>query len=93
MAASSGRTITIYGTLCREAADFHAAQYPEQRLDFSPLVPHLLSGKTAAQIERIELQTTRVRVEVAEFFGCGWAMPSKFASKVQASASTASARR
>ena len=47
---------------------FTLRQYPEQRLDLSPLVPHLLAGKTAAQIERIELQTTRMRVEVAEVF-------------------------
>lgn len=43
-------------------------QQPAQRLDLSPLVPHLLAGKTASQIERIALQTTRVPVEVAEIF-------------------------
>jgi len=47
---------------------FTLRQRPEQRLDLSPLVPHLLAGKTAAQIERIELQTTRVRVDVGEIF-------------------------
>jgi formylmethanofuran dehydrogenase subunit C len=41
---------------------------PEQRLDLSPLVPDVLSGKTAAQIEGIELQTTRVRVTVGDVF-------------------------
>lgn len=41
---------------------------PEQRLDLSPLVPHLLAGKTAAEIETIELQTTRVRVTVGDAF-------------------------
>jgi formylmethanofuran dehydrogenase subunit C len=47
---------------------FTLRQRPDQRLDLSPLVPHLLAGKTAAQIERIELQTTRCRVDVAEIF-------------------------
>jgi formylmethanofuran dehydrogenase subunit C len=41
---------------------------PEQRLDLSPLVPHLLAGKTAAEIEAIALQTTRVRVTVGDVF-------------------------
>lgn len=41
---------------------------PAQRLDLSPLVPQLLAGKTAAQIERIALQTTRVPVAVGEIF-------------------------
>jgi len=41
---------------------------PEQRLDCSPLVPHLLAAKSAAQIEAIELQTTRVRVTVGDAF-------------------------
>ncbi len=43
-------------------------QRPDQRLDLSPLVPHLLAGKSAAQIERIALQTTRCRVDVGEIF-------------------------
>jgi formylmethanofuran dehydrogenase subunit C len=43
-------------------------QRPDQRLDLSPLVPHRLAGQTAAQIERLELQTTRCRVAVAEIF-------------------------
>jgi formylmethanofuran dehydrogenase subunit C len=47
---------------------FSLRQRPDQRLDLSPLVPHLLGGKTAAQIERVELQTTRLRVNVAETF-------------------------
>jgi formylmethanofuran dehydrogenase subunit C len=47
---------------------FSLRQRPDQRLDLSPLVPHLLAGKTAAQIERVELQTTRARVSVAEAF-------------------------
>jgi formylmethanofuran dehydrogenase subunit C len=47
---------------------FTLRERPEQRLDLSPLVPHLLAGKTAAQIERIELQTTRTRADVGELF-------------------------
>jgi formylmethanofuran dehydrogenase subunit C len=47
---------------------FTLRQQPEQRLDLSPLVPHLLAGKTEADIERIELQTTRQRVTVADIF-------------------------
>ncbi len=43
-------------------------QRPEQRLDLSPLVPHRLAGKTATEIERIEVQTTRWRVTVGEIF-------------------------
>jgi formylmethanofuran dehydrogenase subunit C len=41
---------------------------PDQRLDLSPLVPHLLARKTAAQIERLELQTTRHRLTVGDVF-------------------------
>jgi formylmethanofuran dehydrogenase subunit C len=41
---------------------------PDQRLDLSPLVPHLLAGKSAAEINCIELQTTKVRVTVGEAF-------------------------
>ena len=47
---------------------FRLRQRPDQRLDLSPLVPHLLAAKTAAQIERIALQTTRCRVDVGEIF-------------------------
>jgi len=43
-------------------------QRPDQRLDLSPLVPHLLAGKAAAEIERIELQTTKHRVTVGDAF-------------------------
>lgn len=43
-------------------------QRPEQRLDLSPLVPHLLAGKNAAEIARIELATTRVPVTVGDAF-------------------------
>ena len=41
---------------------------PEQRLDLSSLVPHLISGRSVAEIERIELQTTRWRVSVGDVF-------------------------
>jgi len=41
---------------------------PDQRLDLAPLVPHRLASMTAAEIERIELQTTRRRVLVADVF-------------------------
>jgi formylmethanofuran dehydrogenase subunit C len=41
---------------------------PDQRLDLAPLAPHRLAGMTAAEIERIELQTTRRRVLLAEVF-------------------------
>jgi formylmethanofuran dehydrogenase subunit C len=43
-------------------------QRPDQRLDLSPLVPHLLAGKTVTDIERIALQTTRQRVTVGDVF-------------------------
>jgi formylmethanofuran dehydrogenase subunit C len=41
---------------------------PGQRLDLSPLVPHRLAGKTAAEIEKVELQTMRTRVTVGDAF-------------------------
>ena len=41
---------------------------PGQRLDMSPLVPHRLAGKSAAEIGRIALQTTRVPATVADTF-------------------------
>lgn len=41
---------------------------PEQRLDLSPLVPHRLAGKSAGEIERIELQTTRQPVVLGDLF-------------------------
>ena len=42
---------------------------PDQRLDMSPLVPHRLVGKSAAEVERIPLQTTRASVAVGDVFG------------------------
>jgi formylmethanofuran dehydrogenase subunit C len=47
---------------------FTLRQRPDQRLNLSPLVPHLLAGKTAAEIEHIELQTSHYRVDVGEIF-------------------------
>jgi formylmethanofuran dehydrogenase subunit C len=47
---------------------FTLRQKPDQRLDLSALVPNLLAGKSAAEIERIELQTTRHRVPVGDIF-------------------------
>jgi formylmethanofuran dehydrogenase subunit C len=41
---------------------------PDQRLDLSPLAPHLLAGKTAAEIEAVALQTTRTPVTVGDIF-------------------------
>jgi formylmethanofuran dehydrogenase subunit C len=41
---------------------------PDQRLDLAPLVPHSLAGKRAAEIEKIELQTTRTRLTVGDAF-------------------------
>jgi formylmethanofuran dehydrogenase subunit C len=43
-------------------------QRPAQRLDLSPLLPHLLAGKSTDEIARIELQTTRERVTVGDAF-------------------------
>jgi formylmethanofuran dehydrogenase subunit C len=42
---------------------------PDQRLDLAPLTPQNLAGKSVGEIERIELQTTRVRVTVGDVFG------------------------
>lgn len=41
---------------------------PDQRFDCSPLVPHRLAGKSAAEIAKIELQTTRERLTVGDVF-------------------------
>jgi formylmethanofuran dehydrogenase subunit C len=51
-----------------KALTFTLRQRPPQRLDLSPLVPHILAGKSAAEIAAIELQTTRTRVNVGEIF-------------------------
>ena len=41
---------------------------PAQRLDLAPLTPQNLAGKTIAEIERLELQTTRMRVAAGDVF-------------------------
>jgi formylmethanofuran dehydrogenase subunit C len=41
---------------------------PDQRLDMSELTPDRLAEKSAAEIARIELQTTRSRVTVGDMF-------------------------
>jgi len=43
-------------------------QEPDQRLDLSPLVPHLLDGKSAKEIAEIELQTTREKITAGDIF-------------------------
>jgi formylmethanofuran dehydrogenase subunit C len=43
-------------------------QEPDQRLDLSPLSPHLLDGKSAKDIAEIELQSTREKVTVGDIF-------------------------
>ena len=47
---------------------FSLREAPDQRLDLSPLAPQNLAGKAVAEIERIELQTTRIRVTVGDVF-------------------------
>ncbi len=41
---------------------------PPQRLDLSPLLPHLLAGKTAAEIAAIDISTTREKITVGDVF-------------------------
>ncbi len=41
---------------------------PDERLDLSAVVPHRLSGKTAAEIAKVELQTGRQRITVGDIF-------------------------
>jgi formylmethanofuran dehydrogenase subunit C len=43
-------------------------QEPDQRLDLSLLVPHVLEGKSAAEVAAIELQTTREKRTVGDIF-------------------------
>jgi formylmethanofuran dehydrogenase subunit C len=43
-------------------------QAPDRRLDLSPLVPHLLVGKSAREVERIALGTTRHAVMLGDLF-------------------------
>jgi formylmethanofuran dehydrogenase subunit C len=41
---------------------------PPQRLDLSPLLPHLLAGKSVKDIAAIDLATTRERLAVGDLF-------------------------
>jgi formylmethanofuran dehydrogenase subunit C len=40
----------------------------DYRLDLSPIVPHVLAGKTIRQIERMELQTSHRPIKLADVF-------------------------
>ncbi len=51
-----------------KALTFILRQEPPQRLDLSPLVPHLLDGKSAKDIAEIELQTTQEKVTAGDVF-------------------------
>ena len=41
---------------------------PDQRLDLSPLLPHLLAGKSEREIAAIELGTTKARATAGDIF-------------------------
>ncbi len=41
---------------------------PSQRLDLSPLLPHLLAGKSVGEIAAIDLATTREKIAVGDVF-------------------------
>lgn len=43
-------------------------QEPQQRLDLSPLVPDRLAGRTAKEIEALDIGTTRTPVKVGDIF-------------------------
>jgi formylmethanofuran dehydrogenase subunit C len=47
---------------------FTLKEEPGQRLDLSPLVPHLLNGKSAKDVAAIELQTTKEKVTAGDIF-------------------------
>jgi formylmethanofuran dehydrogenase subunit C len=47
---------------------FSSCAAPTQRLDLSPLTPQNLASKTVAEIAKIELGTTRVRVTTGDVF-------------------------
>lgn len=42
--------------------------HPDRRIDLSPLAPHLLAGKTAREIERTALDTSRGPLALGELF-------------------------
>ena len=48
---------------------------PEQRLDLSPLLPHLLAGKSEREIAGIELGTTKARATVGDVFALDMGAP------------------
>jgi formylmethanofuran dehydrogenase subunit C len=48
--------------------NFILKKTPDQRLDLSPLLPHLLSGKTVKEIAAIDLATTREKITVGDVF-------------------------
>jgi formylmethanofuran dehydrogenase subunit C len=50
------------------AMTFSLRAAPAQRLDLAPLTPQNLAGKTVAEIEHIEVGTTRVRVTTGDVF-------------------------
>ncbi len=50
------------------ALRFTLRQAPDQRLDLAPLTPGRLAGLSEAEIAKIELQTTRMRVCVGDIF-------------------------
>ncbi|HZD90486.1 MAG TPA: formylmethanofuran dehydrogenase subunit C [Pseudolabrys sp.] len=50
------------------ALRFSLRAAPDQRLDLAPLVPHRLAGLSAAEIEHIELHTTRAPLRVGDIF-------------------------
>lgn len=47
---------------------FTLREEPPQRLDLAALTPQRLAGKSVAEIENIELQTTRIRITVGDVF-------------------------
>jgi formylmethanofuran dehydrogenase subunit C len=50
------------------ALTFSLREAPPERLDLSPLIPENLVSKTVAEIERIAVGTTRMRVVAADVF-------------------------
>ena len=70
---------------------FSLRQPPDQRLDLSPLISQNLAGKTVAEIERIELGTTRIRVTAGDVFRIHEGDPDTIVIEGGASVSIASA--
>ena len=63
---------------------------PAERLDLSPLVPHLLAGKTADEIARIGVQTTRRPLVVGDIFRVRMGDARRIHIETRATASTGS---